>query len=125
MIEFNDNKPIYRQIEDYAFNCIIEKLWPPGKLIPSVRELSSSLGVNSRTVLKALEELQDLGVIEPRRGMGYVLLGDAAEKVIDVRRKEFFKTTLPFLAEEMGRLGITTDQLIEHINLKLENNRKG
>lgn len=125
MIEFNDNKPIYRQIEDYAFNCIIEKLWPPGKLIPSVRELSSSLGVNSRTVLKALEELQDLGVIEPRRGMGYVLLGDAAEKVIDARRKEFFKTTLPFLAEEMGRLGITTDQLIEHINLKLENNRKG
>lgn len=112
-MDFNDNKPIYRQIEDYAFNCIIERLWPPGKLIPSVRELSAQLGVNSRTVLKALEELLSLGVIEPKRGMGYILCDDAAFRVAEVRRKEFFQTTVPALIDEMHRLGISPQQLIE------------
>lgn len=115
MMEFNDNKPIYRQIVDYAFNCIIEKVWPPGERIPSVRELSASLGVNSRTVLKAFDELLDLGVIEPRRGMGFTLKTDALQKVASVRRNEFFNVTLPSMLEEMNRLGISPDELISKL----------
>ncbi|MDE6811680.1 MAG: GntR family transcriptional regulator, partial [Muribaculaceae bacterium] len=52
-MEFNDNKPIYRQIIDHSFVMIMTGAWVPGERIPSVRELSSMLGVNSRTVLKA------------------------------------------------------------------------
>ena len=69
MMEFSDNKPIYRQIVDYAFNCIIDGTWAPGARIPSVRELAADLGVNTRTVLKAMEDLQDMAVIESRRAM--------------------------------------------------------
>lgn len=119
-MEFNDNKPIYRQIVDYAFNCIIEHLWPPGERIPSVRELAASLGVNTRTVLKAMEELQDLNVIHPKRGMGFTLDADAVRIVTEVRRKEFFQVTLPGLLEEMDRLGISRRELIEN----LDNQRK-
>ena len=114
MMEFNDNKPIYRQIVDYAFNRIIEGAWPPGEKIPSVRELAADLGVNSRTVLKAMEDLQDADVIEPRRGMGFILADDASDKVTGARRREFFDVTLPALAEEMQRLGITPDELFNH-----------
>ena len=64
-MEFDDNKPIYRQITDYAFNSIISGRWREGALIPSVRELSAELGVNARTVLKALEYLQQASIIEP------------------------------------------------------------
>lgn len=116
MMEFNDNKPIYRQIVDYAFNCILEKFWPPGQLIPSVRELASVLGVNSRTVMKALEELQELGMIEPKRGMGFVLNEKASQKVMMVLRNEFFNSTLPALLQEMDRLGISTQELADHMN---------
>lgn len=115
MIEFDDNKPIYRQIVDYAFNCIIEGVWTPGVRIPSVREMAASLGVNTRTVLKALEDLQDLNVIEPRRGMGFILRGDAAETILTLRRKEFFDVTLPALVTEMERLGISAEDLISNI----------
>jgi DNA-binding transcriptional regulator YhcF (GntR family) len=114
MMEFNDNKPIYRQIVDYAFNRIIEGAWPPGEKIPSVRELAADLGVNTRTVLKAMEDLQDADVIEPRRGMGFILADDASDKVTGARRREFFDVTLPALAEEMQRLGITPDELFNH-----------
>ena len=103
MMEFSDNKPIYRQIVDYAFNCIIDGTWAPGARIPSVRELAADLGVNTRTVLKAMEDLQDMAVIESRRGMGFILLGDAVTKVTDARRREFFNVSLPALLEEMER----------------------
>ena len=70
MMEFNDNKPIYRQIADYAYNAILSGQWEPEAIIPSVRELSAQLGVNSRTVLKAMEQLQNSGIITMRRGLG-------------------------------------------------------
>ena len=115
MMEFNDNKPIYRQIVDYAFNCIIAGLWPPGDKIPSVRELAADLGVNTRTVLKAMDDLQDAGIIEPRRGMGFMLASDASARVTGIRKKEFFDVTVPALLEEMKRLNISVDQLKEKI----------
>lgn len=119
MMEFSDNKPIYRQIVDYAFNCIIDGKWAPGARIPSVRELAADLGVNTRTVLKAMEDLQDMAVIESRRGMGFILLGDAVTKVTDARRREFFNVSLPALLEEMERLGITKEELIESLESRL------
>lgn len=119
MMEFSDNKPIYRQIVDYAFNCIIDGTWAAGTRIPSVRELAADLGVNTRTVLKAMEDLQDMAVIESRRGMGFILLGDAVTKVTDARRREFFNVSLPALLEEMERLGITKEELIESLESRL------
>ena len=116
MMEFNDNKPIYKQIVDYAFNRIISGSWSPGLMIPSVRELAADLGVNSRTVLKAMENLQDLQLIEPKRGMGFILMEDASAKVMKARRKEFFDITLPEFLMEIEILGIPRDELIERIN---------
>lgn len=115
MMEFSDNKPIYRQIADYAFNNIIDGTWPPGEKIPSVRELAANMSVNTRTVLKAMEYLQEAGVISPRRGMGFILTEDAPFQVVRERRREFFESTLPALRKEMERLGISRDELIESI----------
>ena len=115
MMEFSDNKPIYRQIADYAFNNIIDGTWPPGEKIPSVRELAANMSVNTRTVLKAMEYLQEAGVISPRRGMGFILTEDAPFQVVSERRREFFESTLPALRKEMERLGISRDELIESI----------
>lgn len=115
MMDFNDNKPIYRQIVDYACNLIVEGKWSPGGRIPSVRELSVEMGVNSRTVLKAMDELQDAEIIIPRRGLGFILAEDAVEKVSSSRRKEFFNSTVPLIAQEMKRLGIPVDELIDEL----------
>ncbi|MDE6022205.1 MAG: GntR family transcriptional regulator [Muribaculaceae bacterium] len=111
MIEFNDNKPIYRQILDYAFNRILKGSWKPGEMIPSVRELTSQLGVNNRTVLKALDELQALKVIEPKRGLGFLLAMNGADIVREEKRREFFEKTIPEIISEMRSLGITPEEV--------------
>lgn len=112
-MEFNSNKPIYRQIADYAFARILGGEWQPGARVPSVRELAVALAVNNNTVLKAMDFLQERGVIYPRRGMGYYLADDAREQVMAARRHEFFDETLPSIAAEMSMLGITPAELLE------------
>ena len=63
MSEFRTDRPIYRQIVDYACALILKGQWLPGEKIPSVRELAVGMGVNSHTVLKAFDELQQQGLI--------------------------------------------------------------
>ena len=115
MIEFSDNKPIYRQIVDYASNLIIDGTWIPGERVPSVRELAAELGVNTRTVLKAMEDLQAAEMIVSKRGMGFLLAADAPEKVMEERRRDFFATTLPSLVAEMKRLALSPDDVISSL----------
>ncbi|MDE6018565.1 MAG: GntR family transcriptional regulator [Muribaculaceae bacterium] len=111
MMEFNDNKPIYRQILDYAFHCILSGTWHEGEMIPSVRELTSELGVNNRTVLKALDELQSLKAIESRRGLGFLLAQNGIEIIRKEKQREFFDNTIPKIIEEMRILGISSEEV--------------
>lgn len=114
-MDFNDSKPIYRQIVDYAYERILTGAWRAGERIPSVRELTSRLEVNARTVLKAMDSLQEEGIVTTRRGMGFSLAADAHERVMEVRRREFFATTLPAITAEMHILGISPNEVNEAI----------
>ena len=81
-MEFKTNKPIYQQIVDFCFSKILTHEWRAEERIVSVRELSTLLAVNSRTVLKAYEYLQAEDIIYPERGMGFYLSKDAMKKVM-------------------------------------------
>lgn len=115
-MEFNSNKPIYKQIIDYSFGQILSGNWRQGERVPSVRELSILLSVNSHTVLKAYEYLQAEEIITPKRGMGFYLSPDAVSHVNSVRRQEFFDTTLHNLFKEMQLLNITIDEVVQKFN---------
>ncbi|WP_297073524.1 GntR family transcriptional regulator [uncultured Duncaniella sp.] len=115
-MDFTPNKPIYRQIIDYSFGQILTGAWAAGERIPSVRELSVFLSVNSHTVLKAYEYLQNEGIIVPKRGMGFYLTTDALDHVNQARRQEFFDTTLRDLFNEMKLLDISIDEVIQQFN---------
>lgn len=112
-MDFTPDKPIYRQIIDYSFGQILTGQWPPGQRVPSVRELSVQLSVNSHTVLKAYEYLQAEGIIVPRRGMGFYQTEVAVDHINQARRREFFDTTLQSLFKEMKLLGISIDDVVE------------
>ncbi len=116
MIEFNDNKPIYRQILDFAYHSILSGAWAEGEMIPSVRELTSELGVNNRTVLKALDELQALNVIEPRRGMGFRLANNGMEIVRKEKQRDFFEKALPEIIEQMKILEIPLEEVAKRLS---------
>lgn len=111
----SSSRPIYQRIVDFAMSRILSGEWSPDRRIPSVRELSVELAVNTHTVLKAFDILSDGGIIASRRGMGYYLTPDARKKVDEARREEFYSSTLPELAATMGELGISTEDLVSHL----------
>lgn len=115
-MDFKADKPIYRQIVEYAYGRILADEWHPGERVPSVRELGATLSVNSHTALKAYEYLTDHGVIAARRGMGYYLEPDAKERVNADRRQCFFDETLSHLFSQMDLLGISIDDVVARYN---------
>ena len=115
-MEFKGNIPIYRQIIDHCFACILSGAWIPEERIPSVREMAASMAVNTHTVLKALEFLQQQEIIYPKRGMGFYLSSDAPARVNEARRQEFYESTLVELFAEMKMLGIGIDEIVDRWN---------
>ena len=84
--------------------------------VVSVRELSTQLAVNSRTVLKAYEYLQTEDIIYPERGMGFYLSKDAVKKVMRIQKKEFFENQLADMFRSMELLSISIEEITERYN---------
>lgn len=69
-IDPNSSVPVFRQIVQEIQSAIASGVFREGESIPSARELSMRLGVNPNTIQKAFDELDSMGVIETRRGIG-------------------------------------------------------
>ena len=65
--------PIYIQIIDGVKRALEVGSLQPGDRLPTVRELSSTLTIAPNTIVKAYGELQRLGLIESRAGVGTVV----------------------------------------------------
>ena len=63
-------RPVTGQIVDFMCGRIASGAWPIGARLPSQRALSEAFGVNRSTVIAAIEELADYGVVEGRHGAG-------------------------------------------------------
>jgi DNA-binding transcriptional regulator YhcF (GntR family) len=50
--------------------------------------------------------------------MGYFLEPDAKRRVGEIRREEFFETTLEDIFSEMEMLGISIDRIVERWNAR-------
>lgn len=110
-MDFNTTKPIYRQITDYCYGRILDGAWEPDGRAPSVKELSVEMTVNTRTVLKSYDDMQALGILYQKRGLGCFVSPDAVEIIRRELRREFLDDTLPALRRDMTRLGITIEEL--------------
>ena len=69
--------PIYEQILTQVVFALANGDLPPGEMLPSVRDLSAELVVNPNTVVRAYQELERLGLIASRRGLGMEVTADA------------------------------------------------
>lgn len=110
-MDFNNNKPIYKQIVEYCYRNIMSGNWTADGRVPSTKDLSVELAVNNRTVLKAFEELSDSGVIFQKRGLGFFVSSDAKDLIVAARRKEFMETTLPEFVAQMQLLGLKSGDI--------------
>ncbi len=104
--------PIYEQILTQAVYSIAGGDWPPGELLPSVRDLSATLVVNPNTVVRAYQELERLGVIAPRRGLGMEVTADGP-KLCKEQRKSIVLTRLREAMREAASAGLDADEVCQ------------
>jgi GntR family transcriptional regulator len=72
---------VYRQIVDQLRHQIVSGRMAPGAQLVSVRDLAADLAVNPMTVSKAYGQLEKLGLVERRAGVGlFVASGGGARK---------------------------------------------
>lgn len=111
MSEFKPDKAIYLQMSERLCDDILSGRYKAGDRIPSVRELSEMLEVNTNTVVRAYDRLTRLEIIYTRRGMGYFVAENARSLILASRRKEFMEESIPELFRQMRLLGITIEEL--------------
>ena len=60
----------------------------PGERLPPAKDLAAELGVNTNTVLRALRQLRDEGLLEFRRGRGITVSGTPERGAVIARARE-------------------------------------
>ncbi|MFT5283788.1 MAG: GntR family transcriptional regulator [Yoonia sp.] len=63
-------QPLYKQVEEYVTQLIVEQRWKPGKMLPNEFQLAEELGVSQGTVRKALNGLTAAQILTRRQGVG-------------------------------------------------------
>jgi len=122
-MEFNDNKNIFIQIGEWIMDQIIQGKLIAGERVPSVRELAEEMVVNRNTVNKTFTNLQDQGILENRRGMGYFVAPKADSTIREIRKQIFFNEQLPQLVETAKQLQLSQEDfkpLLEQLK-RIEN----
>lgn len=82
-----------------------------GQLVPSVRQVASTLQVNPLTVSRAYQELVDAGFLEKHRGVGMRVASGARRALLAQERKRFLREEWPATVERMRLLGISPPTL--------------
>ena len=110
-MEFDANQSIYLQISDYVCENVLLRRWREGDKIPSVRELAVEIEVNPNTVVRAYGHLQESGIIQNRRGLGYFVAEGAHRIARTLKTDEFVKRDLPRLFRTMELLEMSFEEL--------------
>lgn len=109
LLEFKDNIPIYLQIKQYLYREIVVGKLQPGEKIPSVRKLAVQLTVNVNTVQRALQQMNDEGILYTKRGEGNFVTEDT--DLLAQTKQNLINGELDKFVQSMNALGVTNDQL--------------
>lgn len=111
---FNNHKPIYLQIVERLEKDILSGKIGKGEKIPSVRELSMEASVNPNTMQRALQELENRGLVSVQRTTGRQVTED--DRIILAARNALAAEQVRQFTAQMKALGYTAEQVNKIIN---------
>lgn len=106
-MEFGDHKTIYLQIRDWLVDQILTGKLAPGDRIPSVRELAADIEVNRNTVMRSYALMEQEGIIDNRRGIGFFVSDQARQRLATDEKAQFIREELPKLVHQAKVLRLT------------------
>ena len=123
-VDVHSGVPIYVQIADQVRRAIEAGSLRSGERLPTVRRLARELSVAPNTIVKAYSELQRVGLIEGRPGVGTVV-AEGVEKVARERRVEEIFERSRVLVRDAVALSISEDDLWASLDSEFERIRRG
>ena len=90
-IDRGDPLELHEQVAAEIRRAIAAGEAKPGERLPPAKDLAAVLGVNTNTVLRALRQLRDEGLLEFRRGRGISVTGTPQRGVVVERARELVR----------------------------------
>ena len=90
-IDRDEPTELHRQVAAEIRRAIADGEAKPGERLPPARDLAAVLGVNTNTVLRALRDLRDEGLLEFRRGRGIHVAGTPARSAVVAQARELVR----------------------------------
>jgi GntR family transcriptional regulator len=106
-IDRDERTELHEQVAAELRRAIADGEAKPGERLPPARDLAAVLGVNTNTVLRALRELRDEGLLEFRRGRGITVAGSPEQGAVTARARD--------LVRFARKQGYRLDELIQII----------
>ena len=117
-IDAEDPTPIYAQLERAIRFAIATERLRVGEQLPTVRQLAVDLKINANTVAKVYAELERVGILETRRGVG-TFVRARQDGIFKRASKESRERELRAFADrilaEAHNLSFSLDEVIEHL----------
>lgn len=122
-IDFKATKGIFQQIADNLCLRILEGQLKTGERVPSVRDLAAEFEVNRNTVLRTYAILNEAGIFENKRGVGFFVSDNASTLIRGTERATFFNQDLPEFIQKVRTLKLNTNDLKDLITAINENEK--
>lgn len=106
-IDREDPLELYEQVAAEIRRAIADGEAKPGERLPPAKDLAAVLDVNTNTVLRALRQLRDEGLLEFRRGRGITVAGTPERGAVVAQAKELVRLA--------RRHGYRVDELVRII----------
>jgi DNA-binding transcriptional regulator YhcF (GntR family) len=105
-IDRSEATELHEQVAAEIRRAIAEGEAEPGERLPPARDLAAVLGVNTNTVLRALRQLRDEGLLEFRRGRGITVAGTPQHGAVVARARELvsFARTHGYRVDELVKV---------------------
>jgi len=122
-IDFKATKGIFQQIADNLCLQILEGKLSAGERVPSVRDLAAEFEVNRNTVLRTYAILNESGIFDNKRGVGFFVSDNASELIRGTEKAAFFLHDLPEFIQKVKMLKLNANDLKDLITAIKENEK--
>ncbi len=108
--------PIYQQLVDAIRTAVKKGELSSGQQLPTVQEVTESLGIARGTIKRAYDELERAGLVEKVQGRGTFVCYQPANSG---SRKEQAMAAIDSLLDQLDEMGLSAAEINIFLNLKL------